>query len=292
MTGTGTFTTDTTGGGLAFGGVISGANDGLIINGGGTVTLTGANSYTGGTTVNAGTLLLNFAGSGAPATNIISASSSLFLNGAALSLVGNASTTNSQKFAATTIGAGASAITLSANATANPLLLNLGAIIRNTGGTVVFTLSSGTQSSINGVVTSAGVTDGILGPWAAVSGTGTAANDSANGFTYATLSGSNIVPYTGATSESSNTSAWGGIPSGGTGTVNYDISATYTAGSDLTGLVRDVNTIRYTGAGLSQESNGNSNDLSASQWHHECRHRRVRDWRRKLYSWCGDWSEQ
>jgi len=262
LTGTETFTTDTIGGGLSFGGVISGANDGLIINGGGTVSLAGANSYTGGTTVNAATLQLNFAGSGAPATNIINSSSALSMGGGTLGLVGNASTTNSQAFAATTIGAGCSAITLSANATANPLLLNLGAITRNTGGTVVFTLPSGTQGSTNGVVTSNSNISSILGSWAIVHNNSTAAsNDTANGYTFATVSSNNIVAYTGATIEASNSSAWGGIPSGSNPTVNYDISATIAAGSDETGLPRVVNTLRYTGAGLSQESNGNSSAL-------------------------------
>jgi fibronectin-binding autotransporter adhesin len=227
----------------------------------GTWDLTSANTYTGATMVNAGILQVNFAGSGAPATNIISASSALTVSGGTLNLTGNASTTNGQAFASTTIGTGGSAITLSTSATANPLLLNLGAITHNTGGTVVFTLPSGTQSSTNGVVTSAGNSNSILGPWALVSSAGTAANGSANGYTFATVSSGNIVPYTTATPEASNSSAWGGIASGNNSSSNYDISATIAAGSDETGLAREINTIRYTGAGLSQESNGNSSAL-------------------------------
>jgi fibronectin-binding autotransporter adhesin len=253
--------TNASGGNLIFGGGILGGNVGININGGGTVILDGAAStYAGVTTVNSSTLVENFAFASTPASNLINSSSALSLGGGDLLLNGNASTANSQTFAATTIGAGGSAITLSANATANPLLLNLGAITRNTGGTVVFSLPSGTgtQGSTNGVVTSTSVTSGVL-PWAVVSGTGTAANGSANGFTFATVSSGNIAPYITATSATNAAAAWGGIGSGNNSTVNYDVSANGTF--PVTGVQRNVNTIRYTGTGATEQSNGNSASL-------------------------------
>src|SRR5699024_5170601 len=92
-----------------------------------------------------------------------------------------------------------------------------------------------------------------LGPWATVHSAGTSAVNSPDGDTWATKDGSNnLVPFTGATPGTA-TGAWGGVPSGGTGVENYDTSGTTT----VTGLNRNVNTIRYTGPGASQPGNIN-----------------------------------
>jgi autotransporter-associated beta strand protein len=111
-----TLTTDSSGGNLTFGGNISGASAGVTISGGGTVTFNAQNSYTGGTTLADGsTLALNFAAVGAPATNIISTSSALSLNGGTLTL----NSGGSQTFASTTLNAGLSVINVSGNSTVN-----------------------------------------------------------------------------------------------------------------------------------------------------------------------------
>jgi autotransporter-associated beta strand protein len=128
----------------------------------GTLTLSGSNSYTGATTVNAGTLKLDFSVSGAPITNINSSSSALVLGGGTLNLTGKASTTNSQAVNGTTLNLGLSAITLTANVTANPLSLNLGAITRSAGSVLRITLPTGTASATNGVRTSSGTASTIL----------------------------------------------------------------------------------------------------------------------------------
>ena len=154
----------------------------LVKSGTGTWVLTAANTYTGTTTVNAGSLSLDFSAA-STATNIINNvanSSALALGGGTLRLVGKASTTNSQQFNGLTLNSGASAITLSANATSNPLLLTLGAITRNTGGTVNFTQPTGTISATNGITTSTTNTNGILGGWATVGGTNWATNNGTN----------------------------------------------------------------------------------------------------------------
>jgi autotransporter-associated beta strand protein len=79
----------------SFAGVISGGTGAIIKTGTGTQTLTGTNTYTGSTRINLGTLALDFSGTTAPASNIISSSSALNLAGGTLSLIGKASTTNS-----------------------------------------------------------------------------------------------------------------------------------------------------------------------------------------------------
>jgi autotransporter-associated beta strand protein len=139
-------------------------------------------------------------------------------------------------------------------ATGRTLTLNTGTFTRNPGATLVIdqTVNTGTIATTN--ITN---TNGIVGPWAIVSSSGAAANNSASGYTYATVSGGNLVAYTGATSMT-GVGAWGGIPAGGTGTINYDISSTGTLGA--TGLARNVNTIRYTGTGARQAGN-NAGDL-------------------------------
>ena len=162
-----------------YSGTLSGSG-GLTKIGAGALTLTGSNTYAGLTTVNAGALALNFAAAGAPATNVISDSSTLALAGGSLALTGSAGATNSQAFNGLNLTAGANQITLNANGAAS-LALSLGAIVRNPGGTVNFTLPAGTQSASNGVTTSTPNTaTTILGGWATVNGTDWAANNGTN----------------------------------------------------------------------------------------------------------------
>ena len=128
-----------------------------------------------------------------------------------------------------------------------------GTITRNSGATVTLAGSAGSYSS--STLTS---TNGIIGPWAAISSSGTAANNAATGYTFATIAAGAISPYLGATPETLTT-AWGNIPSGGTGTINYDISSNGALGA--TGLARSVNTLRYTGGGATQTGNSANTDL-------------------------------
>ena len=71
--------------------------------------------------------------------------------------------------------------------------------------------------------------------WATIRKTGTAANGSSNGFTFATVTGGALVPYTAATSSSF---AW----KGGNNTINYDITGPGNVTSS-----RDANSVRYLG---------------------------------------------
>jgi fibronectin-binding autotransporter adhesin len=161
-----------------FGGVVS--NGGLTKTGAGTFVLNAANTFTGTTAVNRGTLALDFSAAAAPATNILSTSSPLAVGGGTLQLTGKASTTNSQTVNGLAITPGASQITLTANATANPLLLTLGGINRSTGGTLNLTQPVGTIGATNGFTTTTGNTSGILGGWITVAGADWATNNGTN----------------------------------------------------------------------------------------------------------------
>jgi len=131
--------------------------------------------------------------------------------------------------------------------------LDLGALTRNAGGVAVFS-GNGTISA------NAVLANNLIGPWAIVQKAGAAANNASTGYTYATISGGVITPYTGATSQTLAT-AWGGMPAGGTGTINYDVSSTGTSGvMSATGSLRTINTLRYTAAGARQPGN-NAGDL-------------------------------
>ena len=68
--------------------------------------------------------------------------------------------------------------------TANPLHLSLGTISRAAGGTLDFTLPSGTQSTSNGINTTSTNTNGILGtaPFATVNGTNWASSTGTAGY--------------------------------------------------------------------------------------------------------------
>src|SRR5208283_571240 len=91
------------GGTMVIGGVISGAGGGINTTLGGTVKLNNNNTYTGGTSISAGTLTLDYTGA---ATSIIPSTSSLTLGGGALNVIGNSSAASSQTFASLAVSSG------------------------------------------------------------------------------------------------------------------------------------------------------------------------------------------
>lgn len=117
------------------------------------------------------------------------------------------------------------------------------------------------KSSFTGTVTASPTLVNSVAPWAHVKSSGAAAAGTAAGYNFATVTGGNVVPYTGATAATTGTSAWGGIPSGGTGTINYDVSMT---SPGVTGLNRNVNTLRYIGGAATQNGNTASTLLNAN----------------------------
>ena len=189
------------GAGTTYSGALSGSG-GLAKTGSGTLVLCGSNIYTGGTTIAAGTLMLDFSRTGAPMANIInnaSNASSLALDGGTLAVQGNPGAANSQQFNGLAVNPGCSAIVLTTSGAANSLLLSLGNISRSAGGTVDFTLPSGTQTVSNGITTTTPNTNGILGGYATVAGTN-----------WATWNGTDIVAYSAYTTSNLGTLASGG----------------------------------------------------------------------------------
>lgn len=249
-----------TGQSYAYAGVLADGTGGgkLAVNktGPGTQSLSGTNNYTGNTTVGGGTLQLNFAAAGAPASNIINSASALIMNGGTLSLAGGSSAANSQTFNGTTVTSGNSTISLVRNATTpQDLVLDLGAITQQNGGTINFVLPSGTQSVANGIrTTSANDASGILGGWATVNGTD-----------WASVSGGNIVAFTGyqqITNFSSGAGAVGPLPNNGNAHVKIvDGGTSGNIAPAVTGGTTNISTLIQSAAGVAVIGTANGDTL-------------------------------
>lgn len=183
--------------------------------GAGTLTLSATNTYTGGTRVDEGELVL---------TGVLSTSGALTMAGGSFTY--SRAGTNSQTFSGLSVYSGFGAVR-------NPVATNtmvLGGITRFTDGTINFADLTGT------ITTTATNTNGILGPWA-VAGSGTGAR-------YAYINGTTVAAFTGAT-------AAGNFGYATDGTANYDVAG---IGGPF-GAARDANTVRYTGPAGNVQSN-------------------------------------
>ena len=157
-----------------FGGVIQNGSGGMSFAkiGTGTQILTNSSSYTGTTSINGGTLTLDFSQNASTPASILSSQSVVSLGGGTLNVKGAATGTTVQSVAGLTLNAGASAISVNSNS-GGGTVLNLNAITAspNAGAAVDFTPPSGTQSATNGITTTTANSAGnILGGWATVGG--------------------------------------------------------------------------------------------------------------------------
>ncbi len=222
---------------------IIGTSSGAFTLNGGTATLSGSNSYTGATTVNGGGLTLDFSAATTPttATNIISTSSALKLGGGAglpsLTITGGGTgSSNSQTFNGTTFQSnGASGIVVNQN-NASGVSLALGALTRNSGSTVDFTLpGTGNVSTASTTF----VSNSVL------------VSAASNGIAFATVGGANWAANTSGaiTALSSYQTNYASTSNVNVG--NGTASATDTPSSGFT-----VNTLRFNAANLTLNASG------------------------------------
>ena len=208
----------------------TGTTDTLTVTGGGTVVLQGSgNTFTGGTTVSGGTLLLDHSVSN---NAKFSSTAALTLTGGSLSLSGSSTAASTQTVNGLTLGNNAAPLGGSGqikvtSGTDQNATLNLGAITRNTGATVDFsTVNTGTGvASIT--TTTANTASGILGGYATYKLDDWAVNDGA-GYITALAAGSYTTSFGSGLATSLSTST--ALASGGA-TTN---TLRFTSGGALT----------------------------------------------------------
>ncbi len=230
----------TSGNTLAILGVISGTGSLTTVDAG-TLSLSGANTYSGGTVLNAGALQLNFAGTGVPSSNILLSTGALTLAGGTLTLTPNAaaSTTSSQTIGGVTLNAGASTINATTGAGAgDSTTLALGAITRNTGSALDFGTALPTSGSITTTTANALFSGGqqtILGGWA------TAPLSGVDAATWAVSgSGATAGAISGLPNASYYTTTTGGNTAGNYAAKDVDVTSSPTLSAGLT-----LNSLRF-----------------------------------------------
>ena len=139
-------------------GLISGAGN-VTQNGTGTTTFgtATAQTYTGQTQVNRGTLALNFANMVTP-TNIVDPNSALNLGGGTLSVLGNGVGTTAQTFNGTTFSPGRSVVAPN-RGTGTSTTVTLGALTNGPGSAVHFTPTTAWAAGGAGVIGAASLTE-------------------------------------------------------------------------------------------------------------------------------------
>lgn len=185
----------------AFAGVLSGTGS-LAKTGSGSLTLSGQNTYTGATGVGGGTLSLDFSAAGAPASNIISATSALNMTGGTLKITGVAGQNGVvQTFAGLNVLSGDNTLQL-VQGGATSIDVSIGALTLG-GGSVNFAGLTGTAAGARVITTgSAGANDSAtqLGATSALwNGTDWASVQTSGGVNYITKwTGSYTDIYTNA----------------------------------------------------------------------------------------------
>ena len=152
----------------------------------GTQTLSGGNTYTGGTTVGNGLLNLDFSAAGAPTNNILASTGVVNLNGGTLGVTAGSSGSNGQTLGTVNVGAGGLNIS---NGGGN-MTLTAGSLTPAAGGMMFVNLANGTGSNTLTVTNTSAInpsSTGVIG-WVAV--------QDAGGTGFGTLNGNNLVRNT------------------------------------------------------------------------------------------------
>jgi len=201
---------------------ILGGTNALTKSTSGTVTLSATNTYTGATTVNGGTLLLDYATS----NSVLSSSSALTLGGGTLQLQGrNAVFATAQTLASLSLTARtASSISLVPNSgTSTTLTITGNTVTTGTGASVNFDYTAGTTVGTtvgnNSVTWNPTLTAGIIGGTYTVTDTG--------GTGFATVRSGKVVRL-------ADPGSAGLVPTTGSSATNYFVNQNYSTSSTTT----------------------------------------------------------
>lgn len=159
-----------------------GGGGGLTKRGAGTLTLSGLSTYTGATTLNGGTVLLDLTNN---TTGVLNGSSTLTLSGGNLTVQGKNTGTSSQTLGNLTVSGQGGVLTVNKNG-GTSTTLTLGDTWTRTGSATLYLDVSG--AGVNYVVANpAASLVGNIIPWVTIK--------DATGFGYATVSGGQVVRY-------------------------------------------------------------------------------------------------
>ena len=224
ITNAGNVTVNSTGN-TTLSGAFSGAGT-LTQNGTGTTVLSGTTTYTGATTVNDGTLQLNYTTAN---SSKLSDSAALNLNGGTVTSVGG---THAEVVGSTILGAGTNSRVTRSSGTA---VINLNAITRNSAATLDFGAASIARTDNTN-------TNGILGTWATINGTDWAVNstNAADGLITA------YSAYTDLTRQSSGTKV---IPNTATANVRIIEGTGTPANLTLAAATTTINSLNQSASG-------------------------------------------
>ena len=237
---TGGLNTNTT-----YSGTVS-STGGLIKVGTGTLTLNGTNTYTGTTSVNNGTLALDFTAASAPTTGngILgnTTAGALSMGGGTLSILG-ATAASTQTFASTAVSSGGNVISAAPTAGGAIPTVNLGTLTGSASGLVRF----------NGAIYNSGASSGTTLGGTTVAATATY-NATANTGTAGIISSSTSSPAAGYATVGAYD--WAAISTGIAGTAQ---AGTVEGGSQIAGFYTTTNSLSTT------STFGTNIDLTASQ---------------------------
>lgn len=203
----------------------TGSGDTLTVNGAGTVILGGSNTFTGATTINGGTLVLDQTTHN---SDKLSATATLTLSGGSLSLLGNTGTDTTQTVSSLVLGnssrlsGGGGRISVTSGLD-QQATFSVGEITRSVGSTIDFSTTSTGTGQARIVTTSLNNSSSILGGYATFQGNDWATNAGDGSITklasnsYSAMFGSGLH-----TSLAGNTT----LASGGATTHTLRISAT------------------------------------------------------------------